>query len=128
LANRDAWGRQILQKIAVLMTDGEFNTSYCNGVISRDSGTGSGSAADHINCNAPNSSSLSQAQSLCNEMKASGITVFTVGFALTQPAATDLMRQCATDVSHAYLAGSGEELKQAFRDIASRIVNLKLTH
>ncbi len=32
-----AYGTPKLFKIVILMTDGEFNTSYCNGVISQDS-------------------------------------------------------------------------------------------
>ena len=128
LATLDAWGRSVLQKIVVLMTDGEFNTSYCNGVISRDSPNGSGAAADHINCDAPNGNSILQTDNLCANMKAAGVTVFTVGFALTEPTAVGVMGRCATDTTHAYLASNGNELRGAFRDIASRIVSLKLTH
>ena len=32
-----AYGEDHLFKIVILMTDGEFNTFYCNGVISQDS-------------------------------------------------------------------------------------------
>ena len=124
----DAWGRPILQKIAVLMTDGEYNTTYCNGVVSRNSSQGSGSASDHINCDAPNGNAIGQSQNLCSNMKAAGITVFTVGFALTEAPAANLMTQCATDPTHAYLAASGDELRQAFRDIAAKIVTLRLTN
>jgi Flp pilus assembly protein TadG len=126
LADLDAWGRPILQKIVVLMTDGEFNTAYCNGVVSKDS-TASG-ASERINCNAPNGTSISQSQSVCGNMKAAGITVYTVGFALKQQSAINLMTQCATDATHAYLASNGAELRQAFRDIATKIVSLRLTH
>jgi Flp pilus assembly protein TadG len=127
LAERDPWGQPILEKIVVLMTDGEFNTMYCNGVISRDSWSGSGSASDHINCDAPNGSSIAQAQSVCGNMKAAGVTVYTVGFALAEQSAINLMGQCATDATHAYLASNGAELRAAFRDIATRIVSLRLT-
>jgi hypothetical protein len=61
-------------------------------------------------------------------MKALGITVFTVGFALSQPTAISLMAECATDSSHAYLASNGLQLRQAFRDIAVKIVSLRLTN
>ena len=125
LTELDAWGRPILQKIVVLMTDGEFNTAYCNGVVSKDS-TASG-ASERINCNAPNGNSIAQTQSACGSMKAVGITVFTVGFTLTQQSAINLMAQCATDTTHAYLASSGDELRAAFRDIATKIVALRLT-
>src|SRR5690606_17660778 len=35
-----AYNAPELLKIAVIMTDGEFNTTFCNGVVSRDSGSG----------------------------------------------------------------------------------------
>jgi Flp pilus assembly protein TadG len=40
-----------LRKVVVLMTDGEYNSAYCNDVISgRPNYSGSGSASDHTNC------------------------------------------------------------------------------
>jgi Flp pilus assembly protein TadG len=126
LALLDASGRPLLRKIVILMTDGEFNTGYCQGVISHDSTSGSNS--DHIWCNAPNGSSFNQSRSLCTNMKASGILVYTIGFNLTQQSARDLMTNCATDASHAYLASTGDGLRQVFREIATRIASLRLTH
>lgn len=122
------YGTEELLKVAIIMTDGEFNTAYCNGVIAKDSGSGSGSANDKINCNATNGSSFSQGQQLCANMKAAGIVVYTVGFALssTGPAAT-LMAQCASSPSHLYLPGSGIELKDAFRSIAMSVSRLRLS-
>src|SRR5262245_17318105 len=126
---RDARGLPLLRKIVVLMTDGEFNTAYYNGVISQDSTSGSGSASDHINFNATNGSSSSQAQSLCTNMKAAGILVYTIGFGIADgTTASNLMRNCATDRDHAYLASTGDELRQVFREIATRIASLRLTH
>ena len=122
----DARGHPLLRKIAILMTDGEFNTAYCNGVISKDSTSGSGS--DHINCNATNGNSFSQSESLCTNMKGQGILVYTIGFNLAQQSARDLMTHCATDASHAFLASTGDELRQVFREIATRISSLRLTN
>ena len=62
-------GAPKLKKIAVIMTDGDFNTPYCTGVISKDAPTGSGAVADHINCNATNGNSFAQAKLLCAAMK-----------------------------------------------------------
>lgn len=122
-------GQPKLKKIAVLMTDGEYNSAYCNGVISQNSTSGSGSAAEKINCNAPNGHSFDQAQSQCTSMKAAGVEVFTVGFDIVDDQrARDLVNNCATDASHVYLASTGDALKQAFRDIALKISTLKLTH
>lgn len=122
-----AYGASELIKIAVIMTDGEFNTAYCGGVIARDSGSGSGSSSDHVNCNATNGSSASQALKQCQAMKQKGIVVFTVGFDLDTQSAKDLMKQCATSESYAYLASDGAALKEAFRSIAINISRLRLS-
>ncbi|WP_295559498.1 pilus assembly protein [uncultured Hyphomicrobium sp.] len=101
------------RKFAILMTDGEYNLQYdSNGV----SGTGA------------NGDSPTQAKALCAGMKAKGITVYTVGFALGgNQTAINTLSTCATDASTTYTADSGAELKQAFRDIALKINQLYLT-
>lgn len=123
------YGTGKVNKIAILMTDGEYNSAYCNGVISQDSTLGSGNPQWHINCNAPNGDSFSQAEALCANMKKAGVTVFTVGFdIIDDQRARDLMAKCATDPGHAYKAANGDQLKQTFRDIALKISQLYLTH
>jgi Flp pilus assembly protein TadG len=116
-----------LMKFAVLMTDGAFNTPYCNGVISKDAASGSGSASEHINCNAPNGSSLSQAKQICSAMKAQGIAIYAVGFDVgADQNAIDFINSCATDSAHAYFPATGADLKSAFHDIAQQITNLRV--
>jgi Flp pilus assembly protein TadG len=98
-----------LRKIAVLMTDGEYNIDY------KDS----------------NGSSTTQARTLCTNMKATGVEVeiYTVGFDLGgNKSAITTLQQCATDASHFYNTSTGDELRQAFRDIALKISTLRLTH
>jgi len=119
-------GQPLLKKIAVLMTDGEFNTAYCNGVISKDSGIYNIPAADRINCNATNGSSDSQALKLCDKMKKAGIEVYTVGFQAGY-AANQMLNQCATEPGKAYVAENGEQLRDAFRDIALKLSSLYLS-
>lgn len=117
-----------LYKIVVIMTDGEFNSPYCQGVISRDSTTGSGATADKINCDAPNGNSYYQSGRLCEAMKEKGIIVYTIAFDLVNaPAALTLMQECATDGTHFYRADNTSELKQAFRDIARKISSIYLS-
>ncbi len=123
-----SYGDEDTLKIAVIMTDGEYNSAYCNGVISRDSTSGSGSASDHINCDAPNGHSFTQAQRLCREMKDAGIIIYTVGFEIVDDQrARDLVNNCATDASHVYMADSGSELRSAFRAIATSITQLRIS-
>lgn len=93
-----------LHKIAILMTDGVYNQFY--------SGDGS----------------TTQARALCDGMKNKNIVVYTVGFAIGVGSTPDLtMQYCATSESHYYNASNGEALKQAFRDIALKISDLRLS-
>lgn len=117
-----------LQKVMVLMTDGAFNTAYCGPVISADSNNGAGSAADHRNCNATNGTSFAQAKTLCANIKAQGITLYTVGFDLAvDAAALDMLQTCASDGSHFYNAPTQADLTAAFNSIATSITLLRLT-
>jgi von Willebrand factor type A domain len=118
-ARPGAYGDPKTQKIAVLMTDGEYNTQFWNGVWDNNSNTKHASAA------APNGGSKSQAETFCTNMKAKGIEVFTVGFQVNTNA-RNLLRACATDAAHYYDATSGQALRMAFRDIALRISSIRL--
>lgn len=96
-----------VKKIAIIMTDGEYNTAY-NG--------------------ASNGGSASQAVQLCSNMKAKGIVVYAVGFELGgNESALQVMKDCAYSSKEFYEADNGTELKQAFRDIAIRISQLYLS-
>ncbi len=117
-----------LLKAVILMTDGEFNTPYCEGVIARDAGDGSGSAADKIRCNATNGSAFDQAKALCDAMKQQGVTVYTVGFQVPSNGdAARIMRECASSRDAAYLPASGSDLTDAFRAIGRDITRLRIS-
>ncbi|MGE3930944.1 MAG: ubiquitin-activating E1 FCCH domain-containing protein [Hyphomonadaceae bacterium] len=122
------YGQRDVMKIAVLMTDGAFNTTYCSDVISRDAGSGSGNASDHINCNATNGDGFDQAEQLCTAMKNAGVTVYTIGFDVgNDPDVTRVMRNCASSTAQAYSASNGAQLRAAFRSIALSITQLRLS-
>jgi hypothetical protein len=127
-----AYGTSHLIKVVILMTDGAFNTDYCKGVISQDAGSGSGSASNHINCNAPNGDSFTQAQTLCNNMKhlSTPVVIYTVGFDVsTDPSAVSVLSNCATDASHVYFpADDGTSLQVAFQQIAADLNHLRISH
>lgn len=115
-------------KAVVIMTDGEYNSAYCNGVISLDSTSGSGATSTHINCNAPNGHPFDQTQALCTAMKARGVVVYTVGFqVVNDQRARDLVNGCATDADHVYLPTSGSDLRQAFQAIGHDITALRIS-
>jgi hypothetical protein len=114
-----AYGTEKLRKIAVLMTDGEYNT--LQGVQYSD---GSSQATTALN----------KAKALCTAMKKKSsssdpnIEIYTVGFQLDSAGGIAMLKSCATDDSHFYQAATGDELKQAFRDIALKIAWLRLTN
>lgn len=117
-----------LFKIAVFMTDGDFNTAYCDGVIAGNSTSGSGSTADQNNCNATNGSSYTQARAVCQAMKDNGIIIYTIGFEVGSiAAAQSLLTDCASSPGHAYLASGSAELREVFQAIARSINEVRLT-
>jgi Flp pilus assembly protein TadG len=116
-----------LVKAVVLMTDGEFNTVYANGVVSKDSLSGSGGSVEKIDKEADNDLPKPQALALCKNMKKEGVMVYTVGFQLTDPDAIEIMNTCATNPGHAYLPDSGVELRQAFQEIGHDIAKLHIS-
>lgn len=123
-----AYGTEELYKIMVLMTDGEYNSPYCNGVIARDATAGSGSAADHINCYAHNGGSYAQSERLCDAMKDAGVEIYTIGFQTADyPDGEDLMEYCATDAQHFFTADDGAELTAVFNSIANAVKGLHLS-
>jgi hypothetical protein len=110
----------------VLMTDGEYNTSYTSygyAVSETISGTKvTCKNAANIDC------SSAQALAQCTAMKAKGIEVYTVGFQLGgSQLAINTLKSCATDTNHFYNSSTGDALKAAFRDIALKISTLYLS-
>lgn len=115
-------------KAVILMTDGEFNTPYQTGVIASDAGTGSGGDGDHINQKATNGDPFNQTLKLCAAMKARHVLVYTVGFQVPSGgAAAQLMSDCATSPSYAYLPTSGTDLSAAFQAIGRDITRLRIS-
>ncbi|MCB1483739.1 MAG: VWA domain-containing protein [Hyphomicrobiaceae bacterium] len=106
-----------VKKIAILMTDGEYNTEYdTHGLMTSTNNT-----------SPMNGPSDTQARTVCGQMKEAGIQVYTVGFGLDSSKAIETLQQCATDNTTAYLAQDGEQLRNVFRDIAVKLSPLHLT-
>jgi len=113
-----AYGTEKLRKIAILMTDGDYNTQY--------SAKGIKTSVFSTPLTSVNGSSNTQALALCEGMKAKNIEVFTIGFMVSSSAET-MLKTCATDHAHYYSAANGEALRMAFRDIALKISKLRLS-
>lgn len=98
------YGDPKVKKIAVLMTDGDYNQQY------------SGDSA------------AIQARAICTNMKAAGITVYSVVFQMAEGSEAEAtMQHCATSPSHFFNSTTGEELRQAFREIALQITTLRIS-
>ena len=98
-------------KVAILMTDGIYNT--VGGQSDGDYGT---TAARSVQI----------ALDTCAAMKAKGITVYTVGF--QAPAdAKHTLSACASDPAKFFDATDGHKLRASFRAIANEINNLRLS-
>ena len=122
-------------KAVVLMTDGEFNNPYCQGVISHDSPSNgsAGNANYQINCSAPNGTPFAQSVALCEGMKKENIVIYTVGFNLSTSTggagvdtAYEVMDKCATSKEHFFTPNKNTDLKEAFRAIGRDITRLRI--
>lgn len=110
-----------LIKATILMTDGEYNEEYYNGVDD-----------DYTSTQAPNGSSKTQAERLCDAMKDpngdgqnnddGSIVVYTVGFGLNPNSSTaQRLKSCATDATKYFFPYNGDELRAAFAEIGRQL-------
>lgn len=122
----NSFGRKDTRKVAVLMSDGEYNYTYDADQGPSSGALGSGSSGTgSLN----KKSSPAQAKLLCDSMKADGIEIFSVGFDLGgNQTAISTMNYCASSPDMFYNADDGEALKNAYRDIALRISKLYLSN
>ncbi|WP_396594093.1 ubiquitin-activating E1 FCCH domain-containing protein [Brevundimonas sp. R86498] len=103
-------------KAVILMTDGDFNTPYCTGLVAQ------------LVCDATNGNSFAQATELCTAIKDAGVVIYTVGFGVpsTGGAAT-FLASCATSSDHAFLPNSGANLTESFAAIGRDITRLRIS-
>ena len=107
-------------KIAILMTDGEFNLSYFDANTVND-----------VYNDAGKEPTRTAAKTLCGAMRAKGIEIFTIGFDLNEKNAKATLQDCASpdtgSIKHFYQVASGAELNDAFQTIARNVERLSLT-
>lgn len=107
-----SYGDSSVEKSMIIMTDGEFNTSYISG-----GNTPSSQQADE---------SYAQFDALCTNIKAKNIKVFTIGFDLIDPRALTELQKCASAPENFFDAKTGAQLKSAFKDIARKLNTLRV--
>ena len=113
-----------VSKVAILMTDGQFNTAYA------------GASGSY---NSQGTLSRRNAEGLCSRMKAEDIEIYTIGFDLDNRSmsqeerdqAKGVLKNCATRdtsfIKHYFEASTGAELDAAFQEIISNTERLALT-
>ncbi|SDR97978.1 Flp pilus assembly protein TadG [Erythrobacter sp. HL-111] len=130
------------KKIVIFMTDGNFDsrddgrpgssgrvldTAYTAYKTYEDrliiSGTGKNDTIEHLS---------RRFAKTCEAMKADGIEIYTIAFALSKNAAgnrtREMFRVCASDRNtHFFSAANGAELNNAFVQIASELIDLRLS-
>jgi Flp pilus assembly protein TadG len=109
-----AYGDKKTIKAVVLMTDGVYNTF--------------GGACDRNCSNVSQQATKSQdvARRLCSNMKSQNVKVYSIGFKLDDRLAENILRECASTALTFYRAENGEQLRQAFRQIAEDLMRLRL--
>lgn len=90
-------------KVAILMTDGAFNTDYMSG-----------------------GDSFTHAQNFCDAMKDEGIVIYTVAFQAPQQG-QNILNYCSSGTGFAFSASNGDELADAYDAIANNISDLRIS-
>lgn len=134
------FGTDSVSKFLVLMTDGT-NVSFgsSNTINKSDYGSygflgakGMNNAASRID----GKTSQGEAEktlntwtgSMCTQMKAQGVEVFTVLYNTTNAAVKTLFENCATKKDNFHMASNTAALEKAFSDIGRAVAALHLTH
>ncbi len=119
------------RKVLVMMTDGEnqiwggwdnHNKSHYNsyGYL----------GLEHLGTSSKNSAKAEindRMLTLCDNIKAQGIQIYTITFRVNSSALQDTYEACASDPSMYFNSPSDNELKSNFKVIARKIANLRLT-
>jgi Flp pilus assembly protein TadG len=64
---------------------------------------------------------------ICGNIKADGVTVFTVSFMVDSSAAQDVLDECASDAGKSYSADDAAELAKAFKDIGTSLAAMRIS-
>ena len=100
------------QKVLVLMTDGE-NTK------SKSGQTHNGGSTNNAN---------TVTRNLCNNAKSEGVEIYTIAYEVTDITTKNMLRNCATNSGMYFDASNSAQLNNAFEQIASNLIKLRLTH
>ena len=129
-----------VHKVMILMTDGDYNSAMCNGVITGNdanlgdysnpyygSAHGTGYPNEHIKCAPTNSDAYTQSAAMCTAIKASGVELYVVSFQLNTSITrnVNLINGCASDAAHVINADTTSP-SAAFAAIANQINAMRI--
>jgi hypothetical protein len=114
-----------ISKHLVLMTDG-INTRAQNVGVGSGTDPHFGAYHDEQGATAEAAADTITA-SLCENIKAQGITIYTVAFQVSDPDTETLLKNCATSPSYYFDAGSSTELTSSFSAIADKVAAVRLS-
>jgi hypothetical protein len=97
-------------KVAIIMTDGVFNTSHAGGTLS---------------ASGYSSQSYDMFRTICEGMRNQGIRVYTVAFDLNDATALQRLADCSG--SNALTAASSTQLDEVFRSIVAELSSIRIT-
>lgn len=107
------YGDPAIEKVAILMTDGIFQYGF-NGEFS------------DFDQDEQKTKSVAAAETFCTNMRAAGVTIYTVGYA-TSPEAETMLTNCAGGSDNAFFTTSSADLEDIYEKIAGRYLGVGLT-
>lgn len=124
-------------KVLVILTDGQNLISQARGqcTLTKAEYNSHYSAYGYLsenNLGTSNNFNTAQAQldqklrTVCENIKDTGIIIYTIVFQLTDTSTQDLFRECATDADKFFNSPNNETLSEAFRAIGAELSNLRI--
>ena len=120
------------KKILILMTDGDNTVPGADNSLNRSQYTAFGYLTQNrlgttSSINTAESTLDTMLTTACTNIKASGITIYTIGFQISNTSTQNLLKGCATSSSHYYNSPTSTALATAFASIANDISNLRVS-
>lgn len=126
-----AYSDQDTIKAVMLLTDGQNMVSGGMGTHNRSQYSAYGFAqSGHLgNANGSEAEDVldNKTATLCTNIKAQGIRLYTITFQVSSSSIQNLMRDCATDPNMYYNSPSNEQLDSVFQDIAKGLADLRIS-
>ena len=125
------YGTPLMDKVVVILTDGVNQmfdkppagpdgsdyTAYGRVGWGRLGVTTQGAALDEVN---------DRMAALCTDIKAQGVILYTITFQLSNTRTQNLFRNCATSDEHYFNSPNNADLQAAFREIGTKLSQLRL--